>query len=80
MFRAPISHIPYHIRARLAPVLCIVRRSSSSSVVSGARTAMRVTTAVLSLLKLRLLVWRNPGELRGPLQHADEISKLYPIS
>ena len=59
---------------------CIVRRSSSSSVVSGSRTAIRVTTAVSSLLKLRLLVWRNPDELRGSLQHADEITKLYPIS
>ena len=35
---------------------CIVRRSSSSSVVSGERTSIRATTAVSSLLKLRLLV------------------------
>ena len=35
---------------------CIVRRSSPSSVVSGERTAIRVTTAVSSLLELRLLV------------------------
>ena len=41
---------------------------------------MRVTTAASSLLKLRLLVWRNPGEVRGPLHHADEITKLHPIS
>ena len=60
MFRAPIYERDWRPS-------CIVRRSSSSSVVSGARTAIRVTTAVSSLLKLRLLVGRNPGELRGPL-------------
>ena len=49
MFRAPIYERDWRPS-------CIVRRSSSSSVVSGARTAMRVTTAVSSLLKLRLLV------------------------
>ena len=49
MFRAPI-------RERDWRPSCIVRRSSSSSVVSGERTAIRVTTAVSSLLKLRLLV------------------------
>ena len=65
-----------HIRARLAPVLY---RSSFVVVVSGQwgeRTAIRVTTAVSSLLKLCLLVWRNPGKPRGSLQHADEITKL----
>ena len=49
MFRAPIYERDWRPS-------CIVRRSSSSSVVSGARTAIRVTTAVSSLLKLRLLV------------------------
>ena len=49
MFRAPICERDWRPS-------CIVRRSSSSSVVSGARTAIRVTTAVSSLLKLRLLV------------------------
>ena len=50
-------HVPStHIRARLAPVLY---RSSFVVVVSGqwcARTSIRVTTPVSSLLKLRLLV------------------------
>ena len=49
MFRAPICERDWRPS-------CIVRRSSSSSVVSGARTAICVTTAVSSLLKLRLLV------------------------
>ena len=50
MFRAPIYERDWRPS-------CIVRRSSSSSVASGAaRTAIRVTTAVSSLLKLRLLV------------------------
>ena len=50
MYRAPIYERDWRPS-------CIVRRSSSSSVASGAaRTAMRVTTAVSSLLKLRLLV------------------------
>ena len=49
MFRAPIYERDWRPS-------CIVRRSSSSSVVSGARTAIRVTTAVSSLLELRLLV------------------------
>ena len=49
MFRAPIYERDWRPS-------CIVRRSSSSSVVSGARTAIRVTTAVSSLLNLRLLV------------------------
>ena len=49
MFRAPIYERDWRPS-------CIVRRLSSSSVVSGARTAIRVTTAVSSLLKLRLLV------------------------
>ena len=53
IFRAPIYERDWRPS-------CIVRRSSSSSSeVSGARTAIRVTTAVSSLLKLRLLV----GEL-----------------
>jgi len=50
MFQAPIYERDWRRPS------CIVRRSSSSSVVSGACTAMRVTTAVSSLLKLRLLV------------------------
>ena len=50
MFRAPIYERDWRPS-------CIVRRSSSSSVVSGARTAIRVITTVSSLLlKLRLLV------------------------
>ena len=50
MFRAPICERDWRPS-------CIVRRSSSSSVASGARTSIRVTTAVVSsLLKLRLLV------------------------
>ena len=50
MFRAPICERDWRPS-------CIVRHSSSSSVVSGAcTTAIRVTTAVSSLLKLRLLV------------------------
>ena len=49
MFQAPIYERDWRPS-------CIVRRSSSSLVVSGARTAIRVTTAVSSLLKLRLLV------------------------
>ncbi len=53
MFRAPICERDWRPS-------CIVRHSSSSSVVSGARTAIRVTTAVLSLLKLRLLVDEIP--------------------
>ena len=54
MFRAPIYERDWRRPS------CIVCRSSSSSVMSsvasGARTAIRVTTAVSSLLKLRLLV------------------------
>ena len=53
MFRAPIYERDWRPS-------CIVCRSSSSSVVrlvsSDARTSMHVTTAVSSLLKLRLLV------------------------
>ena len=49
MFQAPIYERDWRPS-------CIVRRSSSSSVASGARTAIRATTAVSSLLKLRLLV------------------------
>ena len=57
-----------HVRARLAPVLC-----RSSFVVVAIRqwcTHMCVTTAVSSLFEPRLLVWRNPGELRGSLMAA----------
>ena len=65
MFRAPICERDWRPS-------CIVRRSSSSSVVSGARTAIRGTTAVSSLLKLLLLVDEilTTDELRGSLQHA----------
>ena len=72
MFRAPM----YHIRARLAPVLYCPSFVVVVSGQWGARTAIRVTTAVSSLLKLCLLVWRNPGKPRGSLQHADETTKL----
>ena len=55
MFRAPIYERDWRPSKRL--ISYIVRRcSSSSSVVSGERTTIRVTTAVSSLLKLRLLV------------------------
>jgi len=34
----------------------------------------------LVAIKTAFARWRNPGELRGSLQHADEITKLCPIS
>ena len=77
MFRAPIYERDWRPS-------CIVRRSSSSSVDSdGSRTAIRVTTAVSSLLlklKTAFARCRNPDEPRGSLQHADENIKLCPIS
>ena len=75
MFRAPIYERDWRPS-------CIVRRSSSSSVVSGqwcthfdARDNRRLVA-----IKTAFARWRNPDELRGPLQHADEINKLHPIS
>ena len=47
MFRAPICERDWRPS-------CIVRRSSSSSVVSGARTAIRVTTAARRLVAIKL--------------------------
>ena len=75
MFRAPICERDWRPS-------CIVRRSSSSSVDSGARTAHCDThdSRRLVATKTAFARWRNPGELRGSLQHADEITKLYPIS
>ena len=62
MFRAPIYERDWRPS-------CIVRRSSSSSVASGARTAIRATTAVSSLLKLRLLVGEILTNSEDPYTH-----------
>ena len=73
-------HVPSaHIRARLAPVLY---RSSFVVVVSGQWCTHCDTrdNRRLVAIKTAFARWRNPGELRGSLQHADEITKLYPIS
>ena len=73
MFRAPICERDWRPS-------CVVRRSSS--VVSGqwcthfdARDNRRLVA-----IKTAFARWRNPDELRGSLQHADETTKLHPIS
>ena len=69
MFRAPICERDWRPS-------CIVRRSSSSSVVHAHvrdnRRLVAIKTAFARLTK--------SDELRGSLQHADEITKLHPIS
>ena len=76
MFRAPICERDWRPS-------CVLHRSSFVVVVSGQWCCTRCDTRDnrrLVAIKTAFARWRNPDELRGTLQHADETTKLHPIS